>query len=232
MGMASGNFGRKMYLNPDFGRKISESLKYKITEVIKICPKCNREFNVERKIDKRGNEIIYRKEKKYCCRKCSNSHTLTNITKDKISKKLNKKINIICLFCKKEFIGHKDRKFCNNKCARKYRTEISFNNLTKYNKYKKECQFNFSINKYINKFDFSLIKKYGWYKAKNRGDNMNGVSRDHIISINYGFKNNILPEIISHPANCQLLPHLKNISKGKNNGMTIEQLIDKINNWE
>ena len=60
---------------------------------------------------------------------------------------------------------------------------------------------------------------------------MNGVSRDHIISINYGFKNNILPEIISHPANCQLLRHNENISKGKKCDLILEQLINKIKEW-
>jgi hypothetical protein len=78
-------------------------------------------------------------------------------------------------------------------------------------------------------FDFNLIKKFGWYNFKT---NPKGISRDHIVSINYGFKNKIDPKIISHPANCNLLQHNLNISKYTKNGMTIEELKKKIENWE
>lgn len=40
------------------------------------------------------------------------------------------------------------------------------------------------------------------------------------------------PNIISHPANCQLLPHKTNVSKGKKNSITLEALLDLIEKWE
>lgn len=46
-----------------------------------------------------------------------------------------------------------------------------------------------------------------------------------------GFINKIDPEIISHPANCMLLRHNDNVSKGKKCGITLDELIDKIKNW-
>jgi hypothetical protein len=101
--------------------------------------------------------------------------------------------------------------------------------LRKY--YKKLCGFNFSLNSYPEEFDFSLIEKYGWYKAKNRGDNLNGISRDHIYSRDKGFENLIDPYIISHPANCQLLKHNDNASKNRECGIKIEELIEKIKMW-
>lgn len=98
--------------------------------------------------------------------------------------------------------------------------------------YRYECSFRFSLKDYPDEFDFSLVEKHGWYCAKNRGDNLNGVSRDHIVSVSFGFKNGIDPKIISHPANCQLLRHNDNVSKHKKCGLTIAELLVKISQWD
>ena len=103
--------------------------------------------------------------------------------------------------------------------------------MTELNKYRRNCQFSFSLNSYPDEFDFDMIRKYGWYKAKNRGNNLNGVSRDHIIPIMYGWKHKIPSDIISHPANCQLMRHNDNVSKGITPDITLEALQDKIENW-
>jgi hypothetical protein len=87
------------------------------------------------------------------------------------------------------------------------------------------------LNQYPEEFDFSLIEKYGWYKAKNRGNNLNGVSRDHIVSIRWGFENGVDARFIKHPANCQLLVHNDNVSKGKKESISQQDLIEKINTW-
>ena len=84
---------------------------------------------------------------------------------------------------------------------------------------------------YPEEFDFNLIEQYGWYKAKNRGNNPNGVSRDHIYSIEEGYKNLIDPYIISHPANCMLIQQRKNASKHIKSNISIERLIEKIKQW-
>jgi hypothetical protein len=112
---------------------------------------------------------------------------------------------------------------CKNEFFRKNRTEME--------NYKKDCQFKFALNDYPNEFNFSLIEKYGWYKAKNRGDNLNGVSRDHMYSIMEGFRNDIDPKLISHPANCKLMCHNKNVSKNDKCSISIEELKEKINEW-
>lgn len=103
--------------------------------------------------------------------------------------------------------------------------------MSEYQKYYQECQFNFSLNQYPEEFDFNLVEQYGWYQAKNNGNNLNGVSRDHMISIKYGYEHNINPEIIKHPANCQLMIHNENISKHKKCSITIEELLIKIDVW-
>ena len=76
-----------------------------------------------------------------------------------------------------------------------------------------------------------MVEKYGWYAAKNRGNNLGGISRDHIVSIRYGFENNVDSNIIAHPANCRLMVHGLNVSKGKKCGITVEQLKEKIQKW-
>ena len=95
-------------------------------------------------------------------------------------------------------------------------------------KYRQLCEFKFTLNDYPNKFDFDLIKKYGWYSATNRGDNINGISRDHLYSIKDGFVNNIKPEIISHPANCELILHRDNQKKKSKSKITLNELMNKI----
>lgn len=104
-------------------------------------------------------------------------------------------------------------------------------NLEEYRDYRYACSFKFNLADYPGEFDFGLVEQYGWYAAKNRGDNLCGVSRDHIISVKYGFENNVDVSVISHPANCRLMVHNSNVSKGKKCGMTLEQLEEKIKWW-
>lgn len=77
-----------------------------------------------------------------------------------------------------------------------------------------------------------LIEKYGWYKAKNHGDNLNGVSRDHMYSVMEGYRNNIDYNLISHPANCKLLKQTDNVSKRDNCSITLDELNKRIFEWD
>ena len=103
-------------------------------------------------------------------------------------------------------------------------------------KYYASARFRFNVYHYPEEFDLSLIAQHGWYtcpglKRKGQPKNILGVSRDHIISVSYGFANNIDPKIISHPANCRIMLHLDNKVKHSNCNLTIEQLLEKITNW-
>lgn len=100
--------------------------------------------------------------------------------------------------------------------------------------YSYQCRFKFSISQFGDWFHYSseLIEKHGWYSAANRGNNLNGCSRDHLYSISDGFKNNINPEIISHPANCQIKTHKENQSKKSNSSITLDQLFERIEKFE
>lgn len=91
--------------------------------------------------------------------------------------------------------------------------------------YRSLCKFKFSVKSYPDWFDLSKITEHGWYSASNRGGNVNGISRDHRVSVKYGFNNNIDPKIISHPANCQLMTHPENFKKLDSCSCTLEQLL-------
>ncbi len=100
--------------------------------------------------------------------------------------------------------------------------------------YSYQCRFTFSISKYPQLFDYAadLIKEYGWYSASNKGNNLSGCSRDHLYSINDGFKNNVDPKIMSHPINCKIIPHRINQSKNKKSDITLTELLEKIKLFE
>jgi hypothetical protein len=98
--------------------------------------------------------------------------------------------------------------------------------------YRADCAFKFNLSDYPDEFDFTLIESYGWYKPKNRGDNLTGVSRDHAVSVRYGFDNKLPAEHLAHPANCVLMQHGKNVSKGKKNTMSYEDLLNRIEAWD
>ena len=78
--------------------------------------------------------------------------------------------------------------------------------------YRNKCKFR------INKSNIHLITGYDLISTVGfcSPSNKNGLSYDHMVSIDYGWKNNIDPSIISHPANCQLLGLIDNIKKGPN----------------
>jgi hypothetical protein len=138
-----------------------------------------------------------------------------------------------CIYCNKTFeTDYKSiRKFCSDDCRKRYRFDKFSKNRTEKEIYSRLCQFRFTLSEFPDEFDFELVKRQGWYKAKNQGDNLHGVSRDHIVSVKYGFEHNIDPYIISHPANCQLLIHTVNESKSSKCDITIKELEDKILRW-
>ena len=135
-----------------------------------------------------------------------------------------------CPTCHKPF--QSKGQYCSHPCASKRNQK----KLTDYQKVEKVqygylCRFTFGISSYPKEFKSDLIKQYGRYSAKNRGNNLTGVSRDHLYSVNDGFKNSIDPKIMKHPANCQLLPHKENQHKRAHSSITYEELLERIEKW-
>jgi hypothetical protein len=168
--------------------------------------------------------------RKFCGSSCSatfnnKGRVVTEEQKQKVREKLTKpkKEKVVkqrnCRFCYENVIIEKHKIICDN-------CKINF-----YKFYKPLCVFEFDITEYKNKFDLESVKNNGWYSPKNKGNNLKGVSKDHMYSVRDGFINKIDPKIIKHPANCQLLLHSENNSKNYNSSITIEELMERIKNW-
>ena len=234
----SGTSGMSWQVSESSKQKCLEKKKEKtgnLKEFDVTCKSCNTVFTVIEYENKFSSKEVY-----FCNISCANRRVHTDITKAKISdsltgrhfdymdKKSYKKYSVFsyCEYCGK-VIQNKIQRFCGTHC----RGNFQLKERTDFYFYRSKCSFKFNLKDFKEKFDFSLIKKFGWYKAKNKGDNLYGVSRDHIVSVKYGFENNIPSWIISHPANCQLLQHSLNSSKNSKCGITIDELLEKIKCW-
>lgn len=71
---------------------------------------------------------------------------------------------------------------------------------------------------------YDQLLQHGMYSHSNR----KGMTRDHMISVEYGFRNNIDPAIIAHPANCQFLSMSDNAIKSASSCLTIDELLKRI----
>jgi hypothetical protein len=94
--------------------------------------------------------------------------------------------------------------------------------------YWNDCQFKFNVYDLPQIYGFDLLHKHKWYNYKT---NPNGITRDHMYSIMDGWINNVDPQIICHPANCQILLARDNFSKNNSSSITLEQLQHRISGW-
>ena len=79
-------------------------------------------------------------------------------------------------------------------------------------------------------FDIKGIEKIKDIKIYNKDNNRNGLVRDHRFSRRSGFNLGIFPEILRHPANCELIRHSDNIKKRGKNSIELHELFDLIIN--
>lgn len=93
--------------------------------------------------------------------------------------------------------------------------------------YQKDCSFKFDPYSLPDIPGYNLLLELGIYHPIN---NPNGVCRDHMLSVEYGWRNNIAPEIISSPHNCQFITNLENITKNSKSALTIDELEYRIAN--
>ena len=224
---------------------------------IGLALKCKDSYVKEHKKCECGKEIPYNKRRnEFCSRSCarsnSNKKRIVYYSKDKLEKlkdiayknfnfeknhveKSIEKYNlnpITCLRCHKNisydvYIKKRNRKFCSSECSYGYKKEQHLKVSKELKIYKSLARFKFQLNKY-DEFDFNLIKDYGWYKAKNHGDNRGGVSRDHIFSVAEGFRNMINPLLLSHPSNCQLMLQKDNEIKKEKCDISLDDLLKNI----
>jgi hypothetical protein len=130
---------------------------------------------------------------------------------------------ITCKKCKKlKYISHKATSYYCHKC----RTETK-------PLYWLDCRFKISFQEFPELYDFNLFNKYGWYQPTSATNpNVTGVTWDHLYRIADGFKNNIPPEIIKHPANAEMVPFKENHKRSNKSTITLEELYNRISQWE
>jgi len=178
------------------------------------------------------NVLSYEKRKnKYCSKSCASKIT------NQIDRKRGPSSVEKAPYSKIKWIwcSHTNQYYSNRNKDGSFRRSSPYIKTQK-EKYYNSARFRFNVYHYPDEFDLSLIEKHGWYtcpgrKRKNQSKNILGISRDHIISISYGFLNNIDPKIISHPANCRLMLHSDNKNKHTKCELTIEELLEKITRW-
>ena len=216
----------------DTNRKKREKSEEDFYTEKKLCMQCNDPISYEKRFNS------------FCSSSCSATYyntgrSRTDETKKKISETLTEKGKVQfnkselssrkCIVCDKNisYERRSNKMFCSSVCYFKHNRKY----LDLINKYKSLTKFKFHLKDYSDEFDFDLIREHGWYKAANRGNNLNGVSRDHIYSVVKGFEDKVNPLLLAHPANCQLLRHNDNISKGTES-ITIDELLDRISTFE
>lgn len=209
--------------NKEFDDKLG---KFIVTTVKCSNDKCNNNVNVKHRSKTKINK------KNFCSRSCANRRNLSNDTKSKISESLKKpRKSIQCAYdkCNNEFIPRKKTtRYCSISCGRL----ANVKEKTGYNLYRKQTAFSFNIYEYPKEFELDLVEKYGWYSASNRGNNLNGISRDHMYSVMEGFKNSVDSNLLSHPANCKLMRHNDNVSKLDKCSISLEELKLRIEEWD
>ena len=185
--------------------------------------KCSRGFSTKNK----RAEINEKVSKTLFGRRLTSEH-IRNIEqgnnfnrKDKIEKN--------CLECNAIIVCRISdcRKFCTTKCWTNYTEK----NKEPFLLYRQRSNFDFKFEDYPDKFDLGLVEEHGWYSPSNKGNNLNGVSRDHMVSVRTGFELGIDPDIIKHPANCKLMLHKDNQSKRAKSSISIEELLERIRSW-
>jgi hypothetical protein len=202
-------------------------LKIKLFETIQ-CKSC------EKKVVK-----LIKSPQKFCSNSCSAKYsnslrTHSVQTKNKISNALlnnnNNKNKNTLLISKKKVV--RNCRNCNNILNEPRKIICNTCRINYYKFYRPSCEFKFNVFDFQDEYNIQLLITNGFYSPTNKKNNLNGVSKDHKFSVCDGFKNKIPPEIISHPANCELLIHTDNNKKKIKSSITIDELYDKIEKWD
>lgn len=93
--------------------------------------------------------------------------------------------------------------------------------------YYKKCHFQFDPYSIPGISGYEKLLSLGMYHATM---NPTGVCRDHIMSVAYGWRNKVPPELISHPSNCQFLTHSENSKKNDKSYITVDELKNRVIN--
>ena len=182
----------------------------------------------------------------FCSQSCSTTFTnkarapKSQVTKDKISNSLKRR-NVLKLKPSFEIVGP-FTKVNHTKCA--HCGIISVTRIVK--KYcadcshiygaepRNRCNFTFNVYTYPELFNLVELNQVGFYAPRGKSGrwNPNGLSRDHKVSVNESLRYNYDPFYITHPLNCELMPHKENNKKKTNSSITYSQLVTAVDLYE
>lgn len=94
--------------------------------------------------------------------------------------------------------------------------------------------FKFNMHDHPDLFDFTLISKIGFYSpgGKSGSYNLDGLSRDHKVSIKDAIKNNYDHYYITHPCNCELITQRENSKKHGTSSILYNELVQLVDEYD
>lgn len=125
-----------------------------------------------------------------------------------------------CKVCHTKFLARTSLQFC-----KQHRDHHS-------NK-RSEYRFQFNIYDYPDLFNLDLLNTVGFYAPGGKAGKWNpdGLSRDHKVSITEAIKHEYDPYFITHPLNCELMPHSTNNKKKGKSSLTYNELVQLVNEY-
>lgn len=128
----------------------------------------------------------------------------------------------VCKHCNNTFESKIQKKYCCT-CSPLYMAQAR-------NRFK----FTFNVFKYPELFDLQLLQQVGFYAPRGKSGRWNpkGLSRDHKVSVNESIVNNYDPYYITHPLNCELMPHSDNNKKKTKSSIKYEDLVLMVDEYE
>lgn len=208
--------------NPNFGNKWTEEQKLKQSVTIKELFVDNDEYRYKSGSANRGKKFTPER-----CKNISDGHKGLKGASPSEARKVQ--------IGKESKLRHRDPEF--KAKSRKTREDngdwIKLEDKTDWEIYTKYANWIKSMFDIVN-IGKNLLLEFGVFNSRT---NTKGVVRDHIYSRRSGFIDKVYPEILRHPANCQILTHADNIRKKSNryidrNDHTILELFEKIRNYK
>lgn len=209
--------------NPNYGKKWSDNKRKAQSEIVKS--KVNKEYRFKAGSANRGKKFSKERIEKMHSHRTSESYGVSGVghtpeTKVEIGKRSKEKWT--------EDFKKKFRKTMENNG-----NWIPIEEKSDFEIYYKECEWVHRMFDIVEN-GLNLVEQYGVFHNKK---NKNGVVRDHKYGRKSGFDNGIFPELLRHPANCDIIRHYENISKGqkgvgrKDISITIDELFYEIENY-
>lgn len=208
--------------NPNYGNKWSNELKKQVSEIIKSRVDENYRINCSKGM--KGKKVS--EESKFKRKKTNELKILNGYIKPEMSE------------ITKQKIGYKSSLKFTDEYKQKMRSINEERGvwipLNKKNDYRFYRDISNWVGQVISENTIGVDNlKTGKLYDKNNKDK-NSYVRDHIFGRKNGFILGVFPEIIRHPANCQIISHSDNIKKALKNDDSDIQLVglfNRISNW-